>query len=154
MKYLKLFESFRQPSQITSGEVGTKLNLFGRERFLETEKNFFVQLVEKNRRLVDDYLYPKDGLGLPRWCNNSGYYRRQDRGSEMWMSILSLNSDTPEEIFIEKLGDNRYIITQILRLYDEDDLPEDPQYKYYEADEWEEVLGFLSRNTLLELPTS
>jgi hypothetical protein len=140
MKYLKLFESFRQPSQITSGEVRTKLNLFGREGFLETEKNFFVQLVEKNRRLVDDYLYPKDGLGFS--------------SSEMWMSILSLNSDIPEEILIRKLGDDRYIITQILRLYDEDDLPEDPQYKYYEADEWEEVLGFLSSKTLLELPTS
>jgi hypothetical protein len=140
MKYLKLFESFRQPSQITSGEVRTKLNLFGREGFLETEKNFFVQLVEKNRRLVDDYLYPKDGLGFSP--------------SEMWMSILSLNSDIPEEILIRKLGDDRYIITQILRLYDEDDLPEDPQYKYYEADEWEEVLGFLSSKTLLELPTS
>jgi hypothetical protein len=140
MKYLKLFESFRQPSQITSGEVGTKLNLFGREEFLETEKNFFVQLVEKNRRLVDDYLYPKDGLGFSP--------------SEMWMSILSLNSDIPEEILIRKLGDDRYIITQILRLYDEDDFPEDPQYKYYEADEWEEVLGYLSSKTLLELPTS
>ncbi len=140
MKYLKLFESFRQPSQITSGEVGTKLNLFGRERFLETEKNFFVQLVEKNRRLVDDYLYPTDGLGFSP--------------SEMWMSILSLNSDRPEDILIRKLGDDRYIITQILSLYDEDDLPEDPQYKYYEADEWEEVLGFLSSKTLLELPTS
>jgi len=149
MKYLKLFESFRQPSQITSGEVGTKLNLFGREGFSETEKNFFVQLMEKNRRLVDDYLCPKDGLGLPRYGRG-----RQDRESEMWMSILSLNSDTPEEIFIEKLGDNRYIITQMLSLYDEDDLPEDPQYKYYEADEWEEVLVFLTKNTLLELPTS
>jgi hypothetical protein len=140
MKYLKLFESFRQPSQITSGEVGTKLNLFGREGFSETEKNFFVQLMEKNRRLVDDYLYPKDGLGFSP--------------SEMWMSILSLNSDIPEEILIRKLGDDRYIITQILRLYDEDDFPEDPQYKYYEADEWEEVLGYLSSKTLLELPTS
>jgi hypothetical protein len=140
MKYLKLFESFRQPSQITSGEVRTKLNLFGREGFLETEKNFFVQLVEKNRRLVDDYLYPQDGLGFSP--------------SEMLMSILSLNSDIPEQIFIRKLGDDRYIITQILSLYDEDDLPEDPQYKYYEADEWEEVLGFLSSKTLLELPTS
>jgi len=116
------------------------LNLFGREEFLETEKNFFVQLVEKNRRLVDDYLYPKDGLGFSP--------------SEMCMSILSLNSDIPEEIFIEKLGDDRYIITQILRLYDEDDFPEDPQCKYYEADEWEEVLGYLSSKTLLELPTS
>lgn len=135
MRYLKLFESFRPPTQITIEEVKRKLNLFGSERFSETEKNFFMEILKdsENKRIVDDWLY---------------------NPTQMWISILSLNSDRPEEIYIEKLGDNWYIITQILSLYDEDDLPEEPQYKYYEVDEWEEVLGFLSRNTLLELPTS
>ena len=135
MRYLKLFESFRQPTQITIEEVKRKLNNFGTENFSETEKKFFMEILKdsENKRIVDDWLY---------------------KPTQMWMSILSLNSDRPEEIFIEKLGDNWYIITQILSLYDEDDLPGDPQYKYYEVDEWEEVLGFLSRNTLLELPTS
>jgi hypothetical protein len=135
MRYLKLFESFRQPKQITIEDVRKKLSTHGVEKFSEFEKDFFMEVLKdiENKRIIDDWIF---------------------KPTEMWISILSLNSDRPEEITIEKLGDNWYIITQILSLYDEDDLPEDPQYKYYEVDEWEEVLGFLTRNTLLELPTS
>lgn len=131
MKYLKLFESFRQPKEITVDDVKKKKEFYGKEDFTASENQFFSDLLSdlENKKVINTLNF---------------------NSNKVYLSVLSLNSDIPQDILIEKLGDNWFVITEISTLYDDDDLPQDPTYKYFEIDEWEEVKGYLSRNTLLK----
>ena len=144
MKRIKLFESFtinhRLPTKVGHNEWSRKLDMYNREEFTQNEKEFFKN-ISKN---------------LPSSKNPSYVdmiHNASNVPSEISMYIYNpAESGYNKEVIIYKLQDNWYLIFESgPDVWDEDfanDPTEDPTYKYFIADEWDEVLGYFQNNNL------
>jgi hypothetical protein len=117
MKRIKKFEGFnyRMPEEYSQYKWTNKINDFDSLPFTEKEEDFFKKLFTQNSK------------GLSH-CNCR---------PEL-VSMTYKDNDRDIDIFISKLSDEWYCI-----FYNPHPIGFSGGRKYYIADEWEEVLGFL-----------
>jgi hypothetical protein len=122
MKRIKKFEGFnyRMPEEVTEDEWNRKCEIYGDEPFDKKEMDFFEEL------------YKQQTFHRYRYKGNSIIFMEIYTSEDKWETI---------DISISKLSDDWYAICFVIDIYA-------PYYnKYYIADEWEEVLGFLKNKT-------
>jgi hypothetical protein len=144
MKIIKKFESFsthRMPTKVGYNEWDRKLDMYVRETLTEKEKGFFHKLAEENNTCEKNISYIESYRFIGRPLN------------EVILLIYNpVESNRIKEVSIYKLQDNWYLIIESgPDVWDEDfanDPTEDPTYKYFICDEWDEVIGYIESNNL------
>lgn len=130
MKGIKKFEAFghRIPEEVTSDKCQKKLDIHGREQFIQKEIDFFIKLLKENSCEIDLGRSYKTELSPDKIDN---------------CAILKFNPEINEEIRIgiSKLKDDWYLISN--RVISKNPPYIDTTSSFFICDEWDEVIGYL-----------